>query len=39
MRNVHGKIVLFLSSVLYYFGDLLKSTNMSFVRLKTLISL
>ena len=31
MRNVDGKIVLFLSSVFYYFGDLLKSANMSFV--------
>ena len=31
MRNVDGKIVLFLSSVFYYFGYLLKSANMSFV--------
>ena len=31
MRNVDGKIVLFLSSVFYHFGDLLKSANMSLV--------
>ena len=38
-RNVDGKIAAFLSSVVYYFGDLLKSANMSFVRYKTFISL
>ena len=36
-RNVDGKIVMFLSSVVYYFGDLLKSANMAFVRHKTFI--
>ena len=38
-RKIDGKIVLFLSSVFYYFGDLLKSANMAFVRHKTFISL
>ena len=35
--NVDGKIVVFLSSVVYYFGDLLISANMTFVRHKTFI--
>ena len=38
-RKVDWKIVAFLSSVVYYFGDLLKSANMAFVRHKTFISL
>ena len=38
-RNVDGKIVVLLSSVVYYFGDLLKSANMAFVRHKTFIGL
>ena len=38
-RNVDGKIVVLLSSVVYYFGDLLKSVNMAFVRHKTFICL
>ena len=39
-RKVDWKIVAFLSSVVYYFGDLLKKTaNMAFVRHKTFISL
>ena len=36
-RNVDGKIVVFLYSVVYYFGDLLISANMTFVRHKTFI--
>ena len=38
-RKVDWKIVAFLSSVVYYFGDLLKTANMAFVRHKTFISL
>ena len=38
-RNVDGKIVEFLSSVVYYFGDLRKSANMAFVQHKTSIGL
>ena len=38
-RNVDGEIVEFLSSVVYYFGDLRKSANMAFVRHKTSIGL
>ena len=38
-RKIKEKIVAFLSSVVYYFGDLLKSANMAFVRNKTFISL
>ena len=38
-RNVDGKIVMFLSSVVYYFGDFLKSANMAFVQNKTFIGL
>ena len=38
-RNVDGKIVVLLSSVVYYFGGLLKSANMAFVRHKTFIGL
>ena len=33
-----GKTVAFLFSVVYYFGDLLKSANMAFVRHRILIS-
>ena len=36
-RNVDGKIVVFLYSVVYYFGDFLISANMAFVRHKTFI--
>ena len=38
-RNVDEKIVMFLASVVYYFGDLLKSANMAFVQNKTFIGL
>ena len=38
-QKVDGKIVAFLSSVVYYFGDLLKTANLAFVRHKTFISL
>ena len=38
-RNVDGKIVVFLSSVVYYFGDFLESANIAFVQHKTFISL
>ena len=38
-EKIKEKIVAFLSSVVYYFGDLLKSANMAFVRNKTSISL
>ena len=38
-RKINGKIVAFLSSVVYYFEDLLKSADMAFVRHKTFISL
>ena len=38
-RKIKGKIVAFLSTVVYYSGDLLKSANMAFVRHKTFISL
>ena len=38
-RKVDWKIVAFLSSVVYYFGDLLKSANITFLRHKTFISL
>ena len=38
-RNVGQKIVPFLCSVVYYFGDLLKSANRAFVRKETFISL
>ena len=38
-RKVDWKIVAFLSSVVYYFGDLLKSANIIFLRHKTFISL
>ena len=38
-RKVDWKIVAFLSSVVYYFGDLLKSANMAFVQHETFISL
>ena len=38
-RKVDWKIVAFLSSVVYYFGDLLKTANTAFVRHKTFISL
>ena len=38
-RKVDWKIVAFLSSVFYYFGDLLKTANMAFVLHKTFISL
>ena len=39
MQKIEEKIVAFLSSVVYYFGDLLKSADMAFVRHKTFISL
>ena len=38
-RKINEKIIAFLSSVVYYSGDLLKSTNMAFARHKTFISL
>ena len=38
-RKINRKIVAFLSAVVYYSGDLLKSANMVFVRHKTFISL
>ena len=38
-RKINGKIIAFLSSVVYYSGDLLKSANMAFARHKTFISL
>ena len=37
-RNVGYKMVAFLSSVVYYFGDLLKSANMAFARHQKFIS-
>ena len=39
MRNIDLKLVAFLSSAVYYFGVLLESANMAFVRHKTVISL
>ena len=38
-RKIDGKIVAFLSYVVYYIGDLLKSANMAFVRHEAFISL
>ena len=38
-RKINGKIVEFLSSVVYYFEDLLKSADMAFVQNKTFINL
>ena len=37
--KINARIVAFLSSVVYYFEDLLKSVDMAFVRHKTFISL
>ena len=39
MRKIDGKIVAFLLSFVYYFGDLLKSANRALVQNKTFISL
>ena len=38
-RKIDGKIVAFLSSVVYYFQDLLKSGNRALLQNKTFISL
>ena len=38
-RGIDGKILAFLSSVVYYFGDQLKSANMALIRHKTFIGL
>ena len=37
--NIKSYLKAFLSSIVYYFGDLLKSADMAFVRHKTFISL
>ena len=39
MKKINGKIAAFLSSVVGYFGDLLKSGNRALVQNKTFISL
>ena len=38
-KKINGKIVAFLSSVIYYFEDLLKSGDRALVHNKTFISL
>ena len=38
-EKIDGKIVAFLSSIVYYFEDLLKSGNRALIQYKTFISL